>query len=437
MYLLDLVSFAALVILVGSVQGRDQISASEKCLQPLTQGNQEICPSLSPKRKILAPNVLNHDQKPLSNANRDEFKFGEEDEEDEYELPPGWQGPQHCIGDFCMYWNTDVGDGIALISTQRIAWLAANFPIPQSRQVEPTAYYERQIPGKGVGLIANRTIRKGEIIMERTPTLLIVMKSHVSLDANVREKLYEAALGRLPEQAAQKFMRQYGETIIAKVDKNSFRMPLDGKEPHSEHFAVFPDVSRMNHDCRPNVHYRLSSLTHTSIAVRDINPGEELTVSYIYGRNVRAERQKQLSSIWGFDCTCTQCSLPDLESMASDARVREIRKLEKEIEDKMATNNGRDVRPEMGGRLIQLYLDERLEAYMAPTYTRAALMYSMFGNEEKALEYAKEAVAALEREYGEQAGDVVSMRELLADVKGHWSWSIKVRKPRTNKDKGK
>lgn len=118
--------------------------------------------------------------------------------------------------------------------------------------------------------------------------------------------------------------------------------------------------------------------------------------------------------------------------MASDARVREIVKLEQEIEDKMARNNGREVKPEMAGRLVKLYLDERLEAYMAPTYTRAALIYSMFGNEEKAVEYAQEAVAALEREYGSHATDGDSMRELLADVRGHWSWAIKVPRPGGN-----
>ncbi|KAK3989986.1 SET domain-containing protein 5 [Cladorrhinum sp. PSN332] len=432
MYLLEPLFLASLSLIVGLAHGRDKPLGHEKCLQPLIPEHQEICPSpLSSRReKPTLPKIINNNnnsnQKPLQNINRDEFKL---DDEDEYQLPPSWQGPAHCVGEFCMYWNTEIDDGIVLISTARNAWLTANFPIPRSPQVEPTAFYQKQLPGKGVGLIANRTIRKGEIIMERVPTLLIQSKPHVTLDPEIREKLYEAALERLSDSVAQKFMGQYGETVTKKVDKNAFRMVIDGKAKYSDHFSVFPDVSRMNHDCRPNVHYRLTDLTHTTIAVRDIHPGEELTVSYIYGQHVRAERQKQLKETWGFDCACSQCTLPELESMASDARVREIRRLEKEIEDKMATNNGRDVKPEMGGRLVKLYLDERLEAYMAPTYTRAALIYSMFGNEEKALEYAREAVAALDRELGSEAGDVVSMREMLDDLKGHWSWRIKVPPP--------
>jgi hypothetical protein len=82
------------------------------------------------------------------------------------------------------------------------------------------------------------------------------------------------------------------------------------------------------------------------------------------------------------------------------------------------------MRPEMGGKLVELYLAERLDAYLAPTYTRAALIYSMFGHEEKAREYAREAVGALERETGPQATDIESMRRLAEDPRRHWSWGV-------------
>ncbi|KAK4462951.1 SET domain-containing protein 5 [Cladorrhinum samala] len=439
------VTSLSIFIQLGQGHSHQPTLTADICLQPLINHHHVevlsgICPAPLPppssssspswrkgnataQKKAIPPKLLNE-----PNDTEDGNLFKSPDELDEYQLPSSWQGPEHCIqGDKCMFWNQKVGDGIVVISTPRNAHLAANFPIPPGTEiVEASSFYEKQLPGKGMGLIANRTIRKGEIIMQRTPSLLIQAKAHVYLDREVREKLYEAALGRLPEPTRRKFLRQYGDTAYMKVDKNAFRLEVDGREPLSEHFAVFPDVSRMNHDCRPNIHYRITNLTHTTVAVRDIHPGEELTVSYIYGRLVRSKRQTRLSDSWGFDCTCSQCTLPELESMASDARVREISRLEKEIEDKMARNGGREVKPEMAGRLVKLYLDERLEAYMAPTYTRAALIYSMFGDEEKATEYAREAVAALEREYGSHATDADSMRELLADVRGHWSWAIKV-----------
>lgn len=158
--------------------------------------------------------------------------------------------------------------------------------------------------------------------------------------------------------------------------------------------------------------------------MRDIQPGEELTVSYIYGQAERAKRRSQLRA-WGFECSCAQCTLSDLESAASDARIRQIRQLEDEIEERMSKDQGAGIRPEMAGKLVELYRAERLDAYLAPTYTRAALIYSMFGDEEKAREYAAEAVEALTREYGSQARDIGSMRALAENPRAHWSWAVK------------
>ena len=84
------------------------------------------------------------------------------------------------------------------------------------------------------------------------------------------------------------------------------------------------------------------------------------------------------------------------------------------------------MKPEMGGKLVEMYLAERLDAYLSPTYTRAALIYSMFGNEERAREYAREAVGALEREIGPHAKDIESMAKLAENPKVHWSWGVKV-----------
>ena len=42
-------------------------------------------------------------------------------------------------------------------------------------------------------------------------------------------------------------------------------------------------MSRLNHDCSPNLGYYFDSdtLSHRVYAVRDIFPGEELTISYV------------------------------------------------------------------------------------------------------------------------------------------------------------
>ncbi|KAL2023630.1 hypothetical protein VTK56DRAFT_1787 [Thermocarpiscus australiensis] len=39
----------------------------------------------------------------------------------------------------------------------------------------------------------------------------------------------------------------------------------------------YPAVAWINHDCRPHISYRISNLSHTPVAARDISPGEELS----------------------------------------------------------------------------------------------------------------------------------------------------------------
>ncbi|KAL1843824.1 hypothetical protein VTJ49DRAFT_7175 [Mycothermus thermophilus] len=341
-----------------------------------------------------------------------------------YALPDPWIGPEQCHDEFCLFFNPKAGDGLSLITSARIASVAASLSFPPNIGVEPGAIYEAQVPEKGAGLFANRTIRKGEIIMQRTPAVLIQSRPHMDLDPISREALYKAAVDRLPSATRERFLGQIGNTVYDKVEKNSFRVFVDGEDTLSPHLGVYPEVSKMNHDCRPNVHYRLRDITHTSVAVRDIQPGEELTISYIFGKAPRATRLSQLEE-WGFTCTCSQCTLPPNEAGASDNRIRQIKALEDEIERLMSRARGEGIRPEMGAKLVELYLAERLDAYLSPAYTRAALIYSMFGNEERAREYAQEAVAALERETGPYARDLESMRRLAEDPKKHWSWAIK------------
>ncbi|KAL2180570.1 uncharacterized protein P884DRAFT_282875 [Thermothelomyces heterothallicus CBS 202.75] len=342
-----------------------------------------------------------------------------------HELPDPWKGPEQCHAGFCLFSNSEAGGGLSLITTPRIAHLiATSKEIPESTGIEPEAFYEAEVPGKGSGLIANRTIHKGEVIMQRGPALLIQSVPHIDLEPGRRLELYQAAVDRLPEPMRSRFLRQAGDTVYDKVEKNSFRVFLDGDRKHSIHLGLFPDMSKFNHDCRPNVHYRISDLTHTTVAVRDIPAGEELTISYIYGLKARAERLEQLSE-WGFTCTCPQCALSEPEAGASDNRIRQIKMLEDEIEELVA-KGAPLLRPELGARLVELYREERLDAYMAPALTRAALLYSMFGHEERAREYAREAVGALEREKGPRAGDLGPMRALARDPKSHWSWAIKV-----------
>ncbi|KAK0630248.1 hypothetical protein B0T17DRAFT_615929 [Bombardia bombarda] len=310
--------------------------------------------------------------------------------------PSSWErpGPDDCVDEYCIFLNRNIGGGLALVSTVRNMERISSFE-PLKLPASPPAFYAIDIPGKGVGLVANRTIRKGEIIMQRTPALLAQFGPHFDMTVEDRDELYKAAVQRLPAVRRDEFMRQMGEEIYTKMDRNSFRMFIDGKNDDSGHLGSFPDVSRFNHDCRPN---------------------------YIDVMLPRHERQRRLDS-WGFTCTCPQCSLGPTEAAASDDRLWEIDQFESDLEK--AVTGGGQISPEMGADLVKLYRDERLFTYLGHAYTRAALIYSMFGDEGKTREHAAQAAEALSREVGPQAKDADAMRELASDPRAHWSWGLR------------
>src|SRR5262245_2034236 len=107
-------------------------------------------------------------------------------------------------------------------------------------------------------------------------------------------------------------------------------------------------------------------MAHTAIAVRDIEPEEELTISYIDASLTRAERQERLAD-WGFECACEQCTMSAIEIATSDARLNEINEIVHAMDTGSTT-----VTPEMGSRLVQMYRDERLFLYLGHANTRAA-----------------------------------------------------------------
>lgn len=344
-----------------------------------------------------------------------------------------WDGPYDCIENYCVFVNPKLNDGLVLISPEPNVGVIDNFPKKKLFKHEVPPFYATPIPGKGIGLIANRTIKKNEIIFNTTPAMLVQFGPHIDFDGETRLELYDRSVERLPPATRELFKSQYGEDTFMKVDRNAFRLFINGERPFSGHLAVYPEVSRMNHDCRPNIHYRMDNITYISIAVRDIQPGEELTISYIDGHMSREERQNRLSD-WGFKCTCPHCSMSKEDVEASDKRMDRIYSIEDDLEKQVSA--GVIIDPNMGDELVRLYEEEKFDSYIGQALTRAALVHSLLGNEEKATGYAKRAHEALAREHGEWNKDARAMKQLAGDPTKHWSWqALKKKAEREEKQK--
>lgn len=396
-------------------------TGKEECPQtPLTRESDLTCVAPQPKPKP--------EPKTKTTFRDGKWRWNYDDHSDD------WDGPYDCIESYCVFVNPKLNDGLVLISPEPNVGVIDNFSNTKELfKHETPPFYATPIPGKGIGLIANRTIKKNEIIFHTTPAMLVQFGPHLDFDGETRLELYDRAVAHLPPTAQEHFQSQYGEDAFMKVDRNAFRLFINGERPYSGHLAVYPQVSRMNHDCRPNIHYRMDNITHISIAVRDIAPGEELTISYIDGHMSRAERQSRLGD-WGFKCTCPHCSMSAEDVAASDKRMDEIYAIEDDLEKQVSA--GVIIDPGLGDKLVRLYEAEKFDSYIGQALTRAALVHSLLGNEKEATSYADKAYEALAREHGEWNKDAKAMKLLAENPTKHWSWqALKKKAEREAKQK--
>ncbi|CAJ0540950.1 Ff.00g078060.m01.CDS01 [Fusarium sp. VM40] len=98
--------------------------------------------------------------------------------------------------------------------------------------------------------------------------------------------------------------------------------------------AVYPTICFINHSCRANAHNSWNETLEqeTIHAIRDIEPGEEITISYDDG-GAYTSRKPWLEEKFGFHCDCSICRLPPVELEKSDKRRKQIKQLDKDIGD--------------------------------------------------------------------------------------------------------
>lgn len=104
---------------------------------------------------------------------------------------------------------------------------------------------------------------------------------------------------------------------------------------------MFLEACRINHACdnnnaQKNWNDRISR--HTVHALRNIDKGEEITITYLSPLRNRKVRQQILQQRFGFTCLCGLCSLPLDQSLESDKRLEEIDRLDRIIYQLAMTN---------------------------------------------------------------------------------------------------
>ncbi|KAM7187072.1 N-lysine methyltransferase SMYD2 [Naviculisporaceae sp. PSN 640] len=263
-----------------------------------------------------------------------------------------WSFPPVCIppeddpeggwGKLCTYtvFSLRGGPGMSVVSTPEVAssiaksmqdpditWLERERGIPFAPSFPPSKlpYEMKAIPGKGTGVVATAPIAKGQVLMIETPILLELEDLEPWNIRGIFELLQNAAV-RLPkiDRGRMLNLTRLGKAYIVQdiMKSNSFQVTVGGVS----HSGLFPDIARINHACRPNCFTRFSptALSMEVVAYTDIQPGEELSLSYLPLNLHYRERQATLLQNWGFKCTCSLCNHPHPEREGSAQEARRI-----------------------------------------------------------------------------------------------------------------
>ncbi|KAI5918041.1 hypothetical protein F4810DRAFT_726387 [Camillea tinctor] len=294
--------------------------------------------------------------------------------------------------------------GISIITTPEIASAGRNvledidprWAVWERNHVHtvstPPPYEIKDIGGKGLGVIANRYIQQGEIIMSRFPVILRMIDIEPWKYRDVLQLLHRAGI-QLPTKdkaAMLALAHSKGGYIVDDImNTNSFGVLLDDVD----HQGLYLDVSRINHACKPNLFNRFSSTTLAMevVAYHNIDKGEELTISYT-PLNLLSEQRQSLIQDWGFNCTCSLCASRE-ESQISDRRRTNMQRLLEELDEPRYQNHG--AINERIDKIIELCNKEGLRAQIGDFYAIIADVFQNLGDLKSAENYGRMAVKEL------------------------------------------
>ena len=183
--------------------------------------------------------------------------------------------------------------------------VTSTFPVFQALHIK--LYSVCPIDGKGMGVIATMPISAGTKILEEPP--LATGRTDLRQPSYVRDHV-----AHLPDEERQTLGSLYN-AFSEEDDIGLFRTNSYGLGCNSSWEGTFETLSRVNHSCRPNSERCWDSdrQVGTLYSLRDIQVGEELTVSYIdVAEMTRDERQSDLKRRWRFDCICECCSVTEV-----------------------------------------------------------------------------------------------------------------------------
>ncbi|KAF5875110.1 putative set domain-containing protein 5 protein [Botrytis fragariae] len=296
-----------------------------------------------------------------------------------------------------------------------------------SSVLEPM-YAIQEVPGKGKGLVAIRTIPMGTCILAEEPIIRIPEDASDTavLRASVRKQV--EALTTNKRQAFLSMHNIYANDgtppHLGTIRTNA--LPFGDSVRGS---GIFINACRINHACDNNAQkgWNENTKRHTIYAKRDIESGEEITIFYLGILNKRETRQQRLRSEFAFTCSCHLCSLPLDQSKVVDRKLEEILKL-----DELISQDG--MMGILSVPLLKLrYVDQQVRLYneLGPNDTGlprafydAAQICIANGDLARARIFVEKAVRGWSVLWGEDSPSVLQYKALLQNLEKHELYGI-------------
>jgi hypothetical protein len=263
------------------------------------------------------------------------------------------------------------------------------------------------VPGKGLGLVAEMSIRRGQRILLEAP---LIRQDRYEDDDEVAMSQYR----NLSDEQKKQIMSLHNvrpdwESLAGVIYTNAISLRRTGTE-----VGLFVAASRINHACSPNTthSWRKDPERLAVYATRDIEAGEEITSNYIKNLARYKHRQRHLRQTLRFTCSCWLCELPPEERQRSDSRIQVINAIGRRVRDNVVrgTTSSADLR--LIRKLLQLYEQESIvDDGPAIAYRHAFLIALRHGHGSRALIFAERSAAILAAVHGEDGTEAAMMRE--------------------------
>ncbi|RDL38986.1 uncharacterized protein BP5553_03326 [Venustampulla echinocandica] len=263
----------------------------------------------------------------------------------------------------------------------------------KSPTTSPLTYEVKLSPGKGLGVFAVQHLHRGTKIIIEAPLVSVpVPKMVPGQGFRILDMIssLETAYEVLSPKQQEEFLGLHDFRFPSEQDQNRLLTIFRSNAYNTgdSKVGLFPKIARINHSCSPNSGNWWSEKTDRRViyAARDIEKGEEITVSYIPLLKTTKDRQARLEQ-YGFICDCAAC-----QSSESDKRRTKIWDLLETLELKFRSPSKKtstnDKRAAKAIHLVEMVEDEGLTDYLARAFHVAAVLSQQSGQLNAALEWA-------------------------------------------------